>query len=271
MYVQQGVYMAVLKSKRKIAKEEYERSFKEIYQYMSTCLSNVPKRRQKWICKPIYEKLNIIFNDIMEIDTGYFSKDTKYDEIEAIVKKCISGILSIQKDLIVLWCINKHSMRKMVHLAEMLNTELKLLNSMTKDRNNNSFIYVLDWNAIYNANFMKNMVLLHRNIHSKVVRSSKKDDYSYNDLFVKLIDDALFNLCEANKSIPKTSKEYETRRKHISTAISDLKKCQRPMLYFAFVHDYSKESLAEMTKMLNTELKLLYGVNKSDKGRFANL
>ena len=263
--------MAVLKSKRTVSKEEYEHSFKEMYQHFVSHLARVPKRRQKWLCKNLYRILNRTFEDIMEISEGYFTKGDKRETIDTLALTCIRRLQSLQKPLLVLWSIEKFSMRRMVYWVGLIHRVLDLLNKMMETPIEMEYLYVLDWNAIYKAKFMANMMELHRSVHGKVIKAPMKDDDSYNYLFVTLIDDALYELCEANRNVPKTAKEYQARRRHISTAISNLNKCQRPMVYFFSVHEYSNEVIKQMSKLLSTELKLLYGLNKSDKIRFSNL
>lgn len=263
--------MAVLKSKRTVSKEEYEHSFKIMYQHFTSHLSRVPMRRQKWLCKELYRILNRVFEDIMEISEGYYPGDSKRKQIDAIVLSCIRRLQSMQKPLLVLWSIEKFEMRRMVYWVKLIHTVLDLLNKMMEIPIEMEYLYVLDWNTIYRVNFLRNMIDLHRYVHGKIVKAPMKDDDSYNYLFVSLIDDALFELCEANHRWPKTAAEYQARRQHISKAISDLNKCQRPMVYFFSVHEYSNEVLKEMSGLLSAELKMLYGLNKSDKVRFSNL
>lgn len=263
--------MAVLKSKRSVSSEEYEHSFKVLYQHFTSHLSRVPKRRQKWLCKELYRILNRTFEDIMEINEGYFVKGNKRVAVDNLVLSCIRRLQSLQKPLLVLWNVEKFEIRRMVYWVKLIHTVLDLLNDMMEAPIEMEYLYILDWNAIYRAKFMSNMVELHRFVHGKVVKAPIKDDDSYNYLFISLIDDALFELCEANHRVPKTAAEYQTRRQHISKAISDLNKCQRPMVYFFSMHEYSNEVIKQMSELLSAELKMLYGVNKSDKIRFANL
>ena len=248
--------MAVLKSKRTVSKEEYEHSFKAMYKHFVSHLSNVPKRRQKWLCKDLYRILNRTFEDIMEISEGYFAEDNKQEAIDAIVLSCIQRLQSLQKPLLVLWNIEKFEMRRMVYWVKLIHTVLDLLNNMMEAPIEMEYLYVLDWSAIYRAKFMSNMVELHRFVHGKVVKAPAKDDDSYNYLFITLIDNALYELCEANRRVPKTAEEYRKRRQHISNAISNLNKCQRPMIYFFSVHEYSNEVIKQMSGLLSTELIL---------------
>ena len=43
------------------------------------------------------------------------------------------------------------------------------------------------------------------------------------------------------------------------------------MIYFFSVHEYSNEVIKQMSGLLSAELKMLYGLNKSDKIRFSKL
>ena len=62
--------MSVLASKRTLSRHEYVRTFMELYNYTVQKLSKVPKRKYKFICKPISDAMNGIYNSIMIFKIG---------------------------------------------------------------------------------------------------------------------------------------------------------------------------------------------------------
>lgn len=66
--------MAVLRSKRHISRYEFEHTFSELYTFSRERTAKIAKRRKKWISKNIDYQMNNIFNMIMEVTEGRFTK-----------------------------------------------------------------------------------------------------------------------------------------------------------------------------------------------------
>ena len=263
--------MSVLKSRRTLSKFEFEHTFATFYQFSVERMASVAKRRHRWICWKMEVKLNKIFNELMEINEGYFESATKREEIDEIIKTAIEDLRDLEKPMMVFWNIEQYEIRRMVAWASMLNAEIDILSSMRSTVAPAEKVQVLDWRTILNVKFLSNIFELHRIIHGKVVRVPSKYDDTYSSLLIDLIDEALYSLAKANRKMPTTKKEYDTRKKHISNAISCLRKMQRPLVFFFNVMGYSERSLNEISEKISEELKMLYALNKSDKTRFGKL
>lgn len=242
-----------------------------MYKFFKNRTTAVSKRRYKWISAPIEQKLNLAFDLIMEINEGYFSHSKKQDEVESLLDQIIFTILSLHKQLIVFWNVQSTSFNRQVTWAELIQKELRLLAGMKCGDTNLPMIYTLDWQKIHQVEFMENMTELHKFTHGKVVHIQNKYDGVDSALLINLVDDALYNLVLANAHIPTTKDEYDSRKKHISKAISSLNKMNRPLIAIFNIMDYSNHTMMEWSDMLSKELKLLYGLQRSDKVRFKNL
>ena len=87
--------MSVLKSRRTLSKFEFEHTFATFYQFSAERMASVAKRRHRWICWKMEVKLNKIFNELMEINEGYFEGDSKREKIDEIIKTAIENMLKI--------------------------------------------------------------------------------------------------------------------------------------------------------------------------------
>ena len=85
------------------------------------------------------------------------------------------------------------------------------------------------------------------------------------------MNDAWYQCVSANRKIPTTKQEVISRQKHISNAISDLHKMNRPMLSLFILMDYSEREMREWADLLTEQIRLLYALQKSDKKRFGKL
>lgn len=264
--------MSVLQSKRRIAKSEFENSFSELYQLSMTQTSKIPKRRQKWLCPDIDNRMNEIYRDLMQISDAYFRDKTERFEFTAeMAKRTMPKFNTIEKPLMMLWNVQRYETGSMVRWVTKIKREVDLLNRMHDDESVQCEVSVLDWRAINNANFLYNMSILHRYTHGKVANAYKTYDGTQGSLLISIVNDAFYELILANKSIPTTKSEYEERRQHISNAITYLKEMNRPMLFYFNLMQYSERIMNEWSELLVSELKMLASLQRSDKERFKTL
>lgn len=263
--------MAVLRSKRTLSQFEFEHSFSTLYQFTSNKIGALPKRRHQWLGLELSVKMNNIFDKIMEVNEGYFPRETKKEQKQNLINSSIKELLSTEKPLMVLWNIEGYSTKQMVAWVTLFNNELEILNKMLDEPCDTQRIQILDWRAIMSVKFMSNIFELHRIIHGKVVRMPSKFDNTHSSLLINLIDEAMYSLVKANSKIPKTAEEYKKRRENMSNAISALHKIQRPLIFFFNVMQYSEKTLEDITKRIDEELKMLYALTRSDKERFGAL
>lgn len=263
--------MSVLRSKRKIAKTEFENTFSNLYQYSVSHTSHIPKRRRKWLCVNIDDTMNILYRNLMDINDTYFrTKDEHYTYIKTTVIESIKHLNSLEKSLMVLWNVQEYEIKAMSQWVIKIRQEVDLLNYMHDDKNITCEISILDRQAINNAIFLRNMSVLHRYTHGKVVNASTKYNSTHASLLISLVDDAFYELICANKKFPTNKLECEERKNHISNAIKFLKEMNRPMLFYFNIMDYSEKIMIEWSELLADELKMLIALQKSDKKRFCN-
>ena len=264
--------MAVLRSKREVAGTEYENTFSKLYELSKTHTSSVSKRRKKWLCADIDEAMNRAYINIMAIDTMRIQKEPPDSErVVNLSSNAIDSLVSLQKPLLCMWNICRFETRKMVTWAAAINDELKLLRNMARREGEREVIMILDWQAIKSMKFLENMSNLHYYTHGKVTNAPMAYDSTQGKLLIECVNDALYYVSRANFRIPQTKKEYETRREYISLAISSLKQMNRGILSYFNLMKYSERIMEEWSTMLSEEIKLLVGLQKSDKARFSNL
>lgn len=265
--------MSVLKNHRSVAYTEFENTFTALYQLSARRTSSVPKRRKKWVS----DKIDVIMNRasmyVIAINSLYIYEN-KRDEVSKLASKAFNLLMTLEKRLIVLWNIEKYEVRKMAAWATLIRKELILLNKRilddTKDEDIEMFM-ILDWQFIGKSEFCQNMCNLHRYTHGKVTNANCGFDSTHGSLLIDLVDSALYNVMKGNYKVPKTKAEYEKRAKCISTAISALKAMNRPLLFYFNVMHYSEEVMKTWSNMITKEIKLLCGLQQSDKKRFSEL
>lgn len=272
MYETRSDNLAVLRSKRRIAQSEFENAFSELYQLSMMHTSRLPKRRQKWLCPEIDSRMNSLYRGVMHINDIYFrNKTERVGYAASAAKRYISSLNSLEKPLMIMWNVQKYETGTMVRWVSKIKQEVYLLNRMHDDEDIECEVSVLDWYAINNANFLKNMSELHRYTHGKVANAHTAYDGTEGSLLISLVNDAFYELILANKKIPETKSEYENRRQHISNSITYLKEMNRPMLFYFNLMQYSERVMNEWSELLVNELKMLSSLQRSDKERFKTL
>lgn len=264
--------MSVLRSKRRIAQSEFENSFTELYQFSMVQTSKIPKRRQKWLCTDIDNRMNALYRGLMQVNDAYFrNRNERAEYAASVAAQHINNLNALEKPLMVLWDVQKYETGTMAHWVSKIKREVFLLNQMHDEENVEFEVSILDWRAIDNANFLKNMSELHRYTHGKVANAYTAYDGTEGSLLISLVNDAFYELVLANKKVPETKDEYERRRRHISNAITYLKEMNRPMLFYFNLMHYSEKVMNEWSELLVSELKMLASLQRSDKERFKSL
>lgn len=264
--------MSVLRSKRQISRTEYENTMANLYKYSRNKTIAIPKRRQKWLCDSVDSLMNSAYSTVMEASTLYYRDEDKMSEnLSNISREAIQQLSDLQKPLLVMWNVQRFEMKTMVEWATFINREMMLLSSFSDENGGVPQVYVLDWHRINSTEFLRNMSELHRYTHCKVSNAKMCYDNTEGKLLISFVDDALYHLFEANRKIPKTKSEYENRREHLSIAISSLNKMNRGILAFFNLMQYSERVMNEWSELLVSQIKLIHGLQKSDKRRFGSL
>lgn len=270
--------MSVLKNKRHISSLEFIRHYGIFYRYCREAFYKVPNRRQMYICTELTRLLNEVYTNIMNLSDVIFAK-TKEKILmkQQCLNNALNGIYDMQKPFLIYWNIQHTPFDKMCNVCDYLHREIVLLDGiMNKEKENKDNIkyrklVVLDWNKINQTKFLRNMCNLHRYTHGKVIRASGKFNNCDTALLISLADDAFFNVITANVCFPTNKEEYEIRKNKIDKAIRALNHMQIPLMSFFNIMQYSNRIQEEWTKMIVDEIKMLRGLQKSDKQRFGNL
>ena len=266
--------MSVLKAKRHLSKSEFERTFSLYYIDSERILNKVPNRRRKYICTNIAFLNNAIYNDIMIVQNYLFAKKEYKKMIKQLrIQSALHRIECLEREIMIYSNIMLMPFDKQCNWCDPLNKEIALLNGMVDDEYEKSKfrITVLDWNKIHKFEVLRNMSVLHRYTHGKAIRAAGKLENGTTPLLIELIDEAFYRLMKANSHVPHTKKEYEERAENIEIALMKLYKIQRPMLLYFNLMKYSNRVQEEWSGMLNKEIKLIKGLQKSDKNRFSKL
>ena len=265
--------MSVITAKRHIAKSEFEHTFSLFYADSRRLLSKVPKRRKDIICSKMIWLNNSIYNDLMIVQLYLFAKqEEKKIEKQKRIKRALEKIENLEKVIMVYSNIMALPFNKQCNWCNPLNKEIALLNGMLEnDEDKSNFkIKVLDWDKINKFQVLSNMCELHRYVHGKAIRAVNTLDNGDTPLIIELIDEAFYNVMSANY-FPKNKEEFQYRLNKIERALQCLDEIQRPMLSYFNVMKYSNRVMNEWSNLLNTEIKLLKGLQKSDKKRFRKL
>lgn len=176
--------MSVLRSKRQVAKTEYENTFANLYKFSYERTVAIPKRRKKWLANNIDTTMNRVYRNIMAINEHYNRDEScKNSHTCEIAEMCIENLLSLEKPLMIMWNVQESEMRVMAPWVEQINYEIFLLNHMCMCEVSYPKVAVLDWRAINSAQFLKNMSELHRYTHGKVTNACMDYDNTQGALF----------------------------------------------------------------------------------------
>lgn len=266
--------MSVITAKRHTAKSEFEHTFSLFYANSRRLLSKVPKRRKDIICSKIIWLNNSIYNDLMIVQLNLFAKqEAKKAEKQKRIASALEKIENLEKVIMVYSNIMALPFDKQCNWCNPLNKEIALLNGMLEndDDKSNFQIKVLDWDKINKFQVLRHMCDLHRYVHGKAIRAVNTLSNGDTPLLIELIDEAFYNVMTANYFFPKNKEEFQDRINRIERALQCLDEIQRPMLSYFNVMKYSNRIMREWSELLNTEIKLLKGLRKSDRKRFRKL
>lgn len=264
--------MSVLKSKRTLSKHEYVHTFEILYKFTMEKLYKVAKRKFKFICEPIANKMNHIYKEIMQANNNYCNYGIKLIDKKSQAECIINELVDLQKPLLALWNIEKYDTRIMANWCNLIEEEIKYITNLGSLKSGEIMhMFILDYKAVNEADFIKVMCELHKLIYTKTISLNEKIRSTKGNLLIELVDEALFRICHANRFVPTCKKMYENREKDLSIALDCLKQMQQPMMSLFNLMNYSEAVMIEMSSKLDREMKLLKGVIKSDKKRFSNL
>lgn len=264
--------MSVLKSQRTLSRHEYVHTFEKLYKYTQERISKVSKRKYNWLCMPIINNMNSIYNHVMQINNEYFCYGIKLMDRKDQANLVINELKDLQKPLLALWNIEKYETKKMAIWSDMINEEIKYISRLGGLQEGEvKHIFILDYKAAQEADFIRVMCELHKLIYSKTISLPDMARSTNGALLMNLADEALYRVCHANRFVPTNKKMVENRKEDLSIAYDCIRQMQQPMISIFNIMNYSENTMIEMASKLDSELRLLKGVLQSDKKRFANI
>ena len=264
--------MSVHVAERNLSKTEYIRQFMDLYNFAERELAKLPKRKYRWIGRPVMDRLNDIFEDMFSMNNDYYHYGIKEKDNQAQVDEVISKFFKLNHELYVMWNVQRYSTEHMVKWVDRMENTIDLLLriSCTK-RDRVRYMNIIDYESVNRAKFINNMCKLHRFIYSKTISINSKLRESKGTELMRLADTALVCLFEANQHVPDTKEEYLKRRENVSTAFNCVQNMQLPIMSLFFELNYSESTMKEWASLVDAQIKLLNGLQKSDAERFDNL
>ena len=260
--------MSVLASKREISKFEYAWHFVKLYEYTEEKLSKMAKRKYRWLAEPVVLRMNRIRDEIMQLYDEYYDPGISGREQ---CERFIRHLLDLQKPLLALWNIDRYTEKRMIKWASLIDREINLLTDMAGMGKCGQYMFILDYAAINRMDCMRNMSILHKMIYTKTISLPSRTRETKGSYLQKLADEALFRTFRANRTVPKSGREYEQRRADLSRAMNCIKSMEQPMFSIFNQMNYASETMEEIAKLITEQEKLLAGLMKSDRTRFSGL
>lgn len=277
--------MSVLKNKRRTSKIEYERNFLGFYEYMNGRIDNMPRRWMKPLGLPMKEALNQMYDDVLLVSEMYIDKDSAKKRYMQC-RKVIEELTAFQEWIYLYWILSdgRNGIKwadadRRKYMSICLNKEIYLMGGvmhrldpkMKFGRLEVMYMKPFTRKDIEEIQFLEKLYQLNELIYPKYIRIPLAERDEEASLACKYIRNAFFCAYSANLIYPSTKGEYGHRHRLFSEAISDLYRLNRPMVKMFMVHLFSNEDMETITQLVNEATRLLQGMQKSDKERFASL
>lgn len=267
--------MSVLLRNRKMAKTEYVMQMVKLHEYTQERMQTVPARLKKYVCPHIMKLVTLAHSDVI---TGYNlwenNRTIDQEEWQRPLDDAIRALGKLQKGLLLYWVLKRTSDSGMDDWAKRINHEIVLLNGASGHSEGERvlpMIHTYDLKYSESRIFVWKMQELVRYFYPKLSHVPLEYKDALTSECLHLIREALYHVMEGNRIIPKTKKQYEQRAKHFRQADAALNGLQVPLLSVWVIMKYSEREYNQQAELLNEEIKLLRGVMKSDKQRYADL
>lgn len=263
--------MSVHRSDRKVAFMEYIRQLSQIHRYTHERMSSLPSRYKRYIVPKISQPLNQAYTSAIlaneqNVRTGLGAKQRVM-----LIERAIKSLKEIQEPLVAFWNLKDVTESGSEMWVEMINHEFALLYGVAKINGKPPMFFSMPRRKIERLNFLKKMCALHKYTYQKLGHAPEYTREGIGEPISKLVNNALFNVFDANNIVPQTKEQAESRAKRLQAAIDSLNAMQTPMLALWNIMDYSENTMDEWSGLLDEELKLLEGLKKADKERYKNL
>lgn len=263
--------MSVLKNQRRLSRSEFEYNYCLFYAEYADRVNRTSKRRMKWVGKPLLNAMNNALQSILNVNQYRFAKGDNIDKKIKSVNKAIDDIYNIQKPLLTYFNIEVLPFNKQVRCVEFLSKEVELLSDITNQTERCCKFLVIDYESVHKMKFIENMCELHRLTHSKLIRATGNLENTETPILANLIDTALYNLLCANNIYPQNKDEYLIRKDKFDYVLELLDEMYVPLYSYFEIMNYSEKEQYRWVNLIEQEIKLINGVNKSDKKHFSHL
>lgn len=241
----------------------------------------LPRRRLEFVAYPFMSKMNRVYELVLSISDGRNTPEERYNRIV----EAEHALAEIEKPLWVWWniCagrndpdIKRMDVHKRAFICERFNEEMLLLRKEQKnskiysaDNDNEEGLLVRYYtdSEIMNAIFLTKLSELHQIVHGKVLKLPALIRGSEANILVSLTDDAWWSAINGNKLRLGVPGEREERKKSFCRTVSDLEKAERPMFSVLSIGGYSNDEMQDWIDLFNECLRLIKGIQKSDRRR----
>ena len=264
--------MSVHVSERNLSSTEHIRQFLSFYNFAEKELYELPKRKYRWIGKPVMDIINDIYEDLFSMNNSYFHYGIKEKDNQAQVNEVIHKFRKLNDSLFIMWNVQMNDIEYMDKWASQMENIIDLLLKISCiKRDRARYMNIIDYSVLNRASFLNNMCELHRFIYKKTISINSKLRESKGSELMHLADLALVCLFHANIRVPNTKEEYLERKKNIATAFDCVNNMQLPITSLFFEMHYGEKTMLQWASLVDTQLKLLHGLQKSDEERFGHL
>lgn len=277
--------MSVLKNKQRTSKIEYERNFIGFYEYMNGRIDSIPRRWMKPLGIPMKEALNQMYDDVLLVSEMYIDKEPAKKRYMQC-KKVIEELTAFQEWIYLYWILSdgRNGIKwadadRRKYMTICLNKEIYLMGGVMHRLDPKmkfghlEVMYMKPFTRkdIEDVVFLEKLYELNELVYPKCIRIPLAERDEETRLACKYIRNAFYCAYSANSIYPSTKGEYSSRHRLFGEAISDLYRLNRPMVKMFMVHLFSNEDMETITQLVNEATRLLQGMQKSDKERFASL
>lgn len=263
--------MSVHRSDRKVAFMEYIRQMSKIHRYTHERMRALPSRYKRYIIPKISQSINSAYTSVILANEQSVRTELGVKQRVMLIERAIKELKEIQEPLLAFWNLKDVTESGSEMWAEMINYEFALLYGVAKINGKPPMFFSMPRKKIEILNFLKKMCDLHKYTYQKLGHAPEYTREGIGEPISKLINNALFNVFDANSILPETRKQAESREKRLQAAIDSLNAMQTPMLALWNIMDYSENIMDEWSGLLDEELKLLEGLKKADKERYKRL
>ncbi len=263
--------MSVHRSDRKIAFMEFVRQMSRLHRHTHERLRSLPARYKRYIVPKISRPLNTAYSSVILANEQNARTALGARQRAMLFDRAIKCLKEMQEPLFAVWNLLDVTESGCDYWIEMINYEFALLYGVAKLEGKPPMFFTIPRRKIEKLNFLKKMCELHKYTYQKLGHAPEYTREGIGEPISKFINNALFNVFDANNIVPTTQAEADKRAKRFQAAVDSLNALQTPLLALWNIMDYSENIMDEWSGLLDEELRLLEGLKKADRERYKNL